>query len=245
MPVHRVAAGRKSRNPPAPRPASGPARWAPRANSARRPNPRSRRRGTGRCRTRRSCRWRSTAPRIARRVGHRRRHPVPRRAALVMVSMVVKVLEATITSVRAGRAPSACRDMRAVHVRDVMQPRPVVIGRQRQRRHGAGPRSEPPMPILTTSVIGPRPPRDRARRGRPSAKSSIRARVSPARRASRRPRRPSPARPSAQRGVQHRPALGLVDLRAREHRLAPRGHIRRLGQREQPAIASASMFVLE
>ena len=33
--------------------------------------------------------------------------------------------------------------------------------------------------------------------------------------------------------MKHRPALGLVDLRAREHRLAPGGHLRATGKLEQ------------
>jgi hypothetical protein len=56
-------------------------------------------------------------------------------AALVMVSMVVKVFEATTISVAPGRAGKRVGDMRAVDIGDEMQSRAVMIGRQRQRRH--------------------------------------------------------------------------------------------------------------
>jgi hypothetical protein len=63
-------------------------------------------------------------------------HPAAPSAALVIVSMVVKVFEATMNQRRFRVEPfSVSCDMRAVDVRDVMRARPVMIGRQRQRRH--------------------------------------------------------------------------------------------------------------
>ena len=54
-----------------------------------------------------------------------------------MVSMVVKVLEAMMNSVVAGSsALQRVVDMRAVDIGDVVRARAVMIGRQRQRRHG-------------------------------------------------------------------------------------------------------------
>ena len=134
-------------------------RWPTRANSARRPNPRTRTCCPDRCRTRprpsalvdRATKCLATAlssPAAARN---------QRRAvwALVMVSWVVKVLEATRKSVVSGSNPlERLGDVGAVHVGDEVHAQVRAC-----RRASApcvtilGPRSEPPMPMLTTSVM--------------------------------------------------------------------------------------------
>ena len=75
--------------------------------------------------------------------------------ALVIVSWVVKVLEATMKSVRSGsRRLQRLGDVRAVDVGDEVRraARPASTGAA-PRSTMTGPRSEPPMPMLTTSVI--------------------------------------------------------------------------------------------
>ncbi len=75
-------------------------------------------------------------------------------AALVMVSCVVKVLEATTNSVRAGSSPARVSARCAPSTLD------TKCGRRSARWNGVsawqtmtGPRSEPPMPRLTMSVM--------------------------------------------------------------------------------------------
>ena len=83
-------------------------------------------------------------------------------AALVIVSMVVKVFEATRNSVRAGSSRrQRVADVGAVDVGDEVEAR-AVLPWARARDAIRGPRSEPPMPILTTSVNLPPAPRDLA-----------------------------------------------------------------------------------
>ena len=75
--------------------------------------------------------------------------------ALVMVSCVVNVLDATMNSVVSGsQRAQRLGDVRAIDVGHEVQ------GADRSRGKGAsasvtitGPRSEPPMPMLTTSVM--------------------------------------------------------------------------------------------
>ena len=135
-------------------------------------------------------------------------------AALAIVSWVVKVLLATMNRVSAGArgaAPRRCR------------------GRRRWRRSAAragwrtarapptaicGPRSQPPMPMLTTWRSG------RARR-RPASAPPRRRRASPRAWPAPRPENGAAPRRRAQGGVQHRAAFGEVDRLAGEHRVAP------------------------
>ena len=94
-------------------------------------------------------------------------------AALVIVSMVVKVLEATITSVRAGSSPRKVSAMSAPSTFDTKCSRGPSWKGASARVAIAGPRSEPPMPMLMTSVIGPPCPVNRPARSA-VAKSHIR-----------------------------------------------------------------------
>ena len=155
-------------------------------------------------------------------------------SALVIVSMVVKVLEATITSVVAGSQPLQ-RVVRYARRRRSRRnaARPVVIGRQRQRRHR---RAKVRAADADIDDIGDRAalPLQRARRarrgeGRHAAQGARALRHHVA--AVDHDRPPSQV---AQRRVQDGAALGLVDLRAaRTSRRACRADARRLGQVHQ------------
>ena len=136
-----------------------------------------------------------------------------RPAALAIVSCVVKVLLATMNSVVCRpQAAQHRRDVVAVDVGDEVQPMPRLAKASSAGTTICGPRSLPPMPMLTTS-------RDAA-----AWRRRARARRRPAsRRAPRAPRRECGAGAArrAQRGVQHRAALGGVDrLRRRTSRRA-------------------------
>ena len=143
--------------------------------------------------------------------------------ALVIVSWVVKVFEETMNSVRDGSSPRSVSAMSAPSTLETKWLRSCGGAKGASARVAmAGPRSEPPMPILMTSVIGwPSAPRTRPSRTS-AAKPSIFSRV------------PIDlghhvvavdqnrlAGEIAQGGVQHGALLGDVDLLAGEHRVAP------------------------
>ena len=131
------------------------------SSSGRRPSPRSRTCSAvsmpnARDLVRRSSRRRRSASRPR----PRRRAPrAPRRGrvrAFVIVSSVVNVFEETTKSVSSGsRSRVASAKSVAVDVRDEAerQVAPRVVARA-PRRPSPGPRSEPPMPMLTTLRIG-------------------------------------------------------------------------------------------
>ena len=107
--------------------ASAAGRSAPRANSARPPSRQSRTPVRARCRRPRCASAEvETAANCAPGSATLRCHPgAARCAALVIVSMVVKVFEATITSVVAGfERRQHVMDMRAIDVRNEMAARP-------------------------------------------------------------------------------------------------------------------------
>ena len=138
----------------------------------------------------------------------RRARPKPRRsrrravAALVMVSIVVKVFEATRNSVRAGsRLGKRVADVGAVDIRDEMSARPIVEGAERAGRHA---RAEVRAADADIDDVGERArrfrrsrPSARRRRSRPCGRAR---RGPPARRSCRRRDRPRPARRAAQHG---------------------------------------------
>ena len=190
----------------------------------------------GRCPSPRSCR----APWRRRRNARRR----TRRAlacsqacavrALVIVSMVVKVFEAMMTSVRCGSSP--CEhvvDVRAVDVRDEVRPRPVVVGRQRQRRHH---RPEVGAADADVDDVGEPAAVGRGDRARAHAVGEGRHPVEHAVDLGHHVLAVDEDRLAgavAQRHVQHRPVLGGVDLRAGEHQVAPLRHAARRGELDQ------------
>ena len=118
---------------------------------------------------------------------------------------------------RLGRRDAAQHrgDVVAVDVGDEVQRR-AADGRTAASAATAicGPRSLPPMPMLTTWRSGRAPPSARARTV--SAKASIASRV-----ACTSSENGAAPRRRAQGGVQHRPAFGEVDRLAGEHRVAP------------------------
>ena len=138
---------------------SGRARWPSRRSSARRPSPRTRTCCPCRCRTPRPSRRSSTPPRSAWRPRSRRR-PSPSSSqsraavALVMVSIVVKVFEATTNSVSAGSRSrtASCRSAPSTLETKRKSMSRCVYGRSASYAI-FGPRSEPPMPMLTTVLI--------------------------------------------------------------------------------------------
>ena len=202
------------------------------ASSGRRPSPRSRTCWRCRCRTPRTSL--GVGGHRHEVLGHRRRRRRGRRAAhsraewaLVIVSRVVKVFERDDEQ-RLGRVEVAggLVEVGAVDVGD--EPHRERRGRRRAaapRRPCAGPRSEPPMPMLTTlrialaGVARPTRPSAPGRRSRPCGRAP-RAPRGPRRR--RRPRSTRVAR-RPQRDVQHGAVLGDVDLLAGEHGVAQLG----------------------
>ena len=79
-----------------------------------------------------------------------------RESALVIVSWVVKVLDATMNSVRSGSSlAQRLGQVRAVDVGDEVRAQALAWRRAASARcrPSPGPRSEPPMPMLTMSVI--------------------------------------------------------------------------------------------
>ena len=106
--------------------------------------------------------------------------------AFVIVSTVVKVFEATTNSVRAGSSPCSVESRCAPSTLETKWTRgPSACGAS-ARHTIRGPRSDPPMPMLTTSAIrSPAWPRQRPERTA-SEKRSIAAspRSTPARNAS-------------------------------------------------------------
>ena len=86
--------------------------------------------------------------------------------ALVIVSCVVKVFDETMNKVRAGSSPRSVSPMSAPSTFETKWLRSCGGAKGASARAAiAGPRSEPPMPMLTTSVIGwPSAPRTRPSR---------------------------------------------------------------------------------
>jgi hypothetical protein len=78
--------------------------------------------------------------------------------ALAMVSAVVKVLEAMTNSVRRGSSRRATSAKCAPSTLETKCVRGPSASAASARAAITGPRSEPPMPILTTSVNGPSGP---------------------------------------------------------------------------------------
>ncbi|CAM5452567.1 hypothetical protein SAVIM40S_00387 [Streptomyces avidinii] len=162
--------------------------------------------------------------------------------ALVMVSMVVKVLEAMMNSVSAG---SRSRTASCRSAPSTLETKRTVRSRSAKARRAsyamAGPRSEPPIPMLTTFLmrlpVKPvhAPDLTRLGEGRHLVEDGVHGgddvlAVDLDDRVGR----------CAQGGVQHRPVLGRVDLLAAEHRLAQLGHAGGLGQlAEQLASVSS------
>ena len=99
-------------------------------------------------------------------------------AALVIVSTVVKVFDETMNKVRDGSSPRKVSPMSAPSTLETKWLRSCGGAKGASARVAiAGPRSEPPMPILMTSVIGwPSAPRTRPSRTS-AAKVSIFSRV--------------------------------------------------------------------
>ena len=101
-----------------------------------------------------------------RRLAERRDDEGARAAALVIVSCVVKVFDDTMNRVRAGSSVGerVADDRRRRHWRRNARAGRSFAKGASARAAMAGPRSEPPMPILTTSVKGS--PRSAAQRAR-------------------------------------------------------------------------------
>ena len=127
-------------------------------------------------------------------------------------------------------------DVRPIHVRDKMHARSVMVGGERQGRHGG---SEIRAADADVDHIGEAPAvegRDLARAhavGEGAHRLQHRGDVAhhvPARNEN------WPARPVAQGRVQHRPALGAVDGLAREHRVALPLHVAGARQRQQGGV---------
>ena len=155
--------------------------------------------------------------------------------ALVIVSSVVKVFDETMNKVRDGSSPRSVSPMSAPSTFETKWLRNCGGAKGASARVAmAGPRSEPPMPILMTSVIGwPSAPRTRPSRTS-AAKLSIFSRV------------PMTsgidvvavdenrlAGEIAQGGVQDGALLGDIDLHAGEHRVAPGFDLGRLGELDE------------
>ncbi len=192
-------------------------------NSARRPSRGSRTRGPGRMpNSPTALRLVESAAKCAPTAASPRAPASQSRAAraLVMVSSVVKVLDATSTSVRAGlssRASSA-------------KAWPSTLDRKRARMRGPaasvsasttmrGPRSEPPMPMLrTVSKLSPVAPRSSPPCTR-RTKSRILSRSAPARREASSTPPGSAARMPASAGGAQRHVHGCAPL-GRVHHVA-------------------------
>ena len=164
----------------------------------------------------------------------RRREPALALAALASVSSVANDFDVTMNSVVAGSSGSSARvrcsgstlATNATSTPDVYGPkrRRVPGGGASAAQTRSGPRSEPPMPRLTTARIG----RPRRADAQPAAdlrrerlhphlrRADVGDDVAPVDEERRVARR-------AQRRVQRRPALGLVDLLAGEKRGDPPG----------------------
>ena len=97
--------------------------------------------------------------------------------AFVIVSIVVKVFEATITSVVSGSSPESTSCACAPSTFEMKCSRGPSAKEAQAIAAITGPRSEPPMPILTTSVMRPPCPVNRPVRTS-SAKACIRPKVS-------------------------------------------------------------------
>ena len=156
-------------------------------------------------------------------------------AALVIVSWVVKVFDETMNKVLAGSRPRNVSPMSAPSTLDTKWLRSNGGENGDNARVAiAGPRSEPPMPILMTSVIGwPRAPRTRPSRTS-AAKWSIFSRVRDDVRhdvvSIDQDRR---AGEIAQCGVQDGAVLGDVDFLSGEHRVTPGLDPARLGELDE------------
>ena len=130
-------------------------------------------------------------------------------------------------------------DMRAIHVGDEMQPRPVMIGRQRQRRHR---RAEIRAADADIDDIGELCAA--GRRDRPRAQPRGESRHALQHVIHRRHDvlsvdEDGPVRTIAQRDMQHGAILGRIDRRTREHGIALAGELGRPGQ-AAAAIASCA-----
>ena len=129
------------------------------ASSGRRPSPRTRTCSPARCRTPapplRWSRWRRSAWRPPLRPSRAPGTTSRAERALAIVSWVVKVFDATMNSVVAGCSdPQRVGEVRAVDVRHEVHARAVVrCTAPAPAVTIAGPRSDPPMPMLTTSVM--------------------------------------------------------------------------------------------
>ncbi len=86
------------------------------------------------------------------------------RRALAIVSSVVKVLDETMTRVRAGSRPATVSAKWAPSTFETKWRRGPSRSGLSARAAMAGPRSEPPMPILTTSANAPPAPEKRPAR---------------------------------------------------------------------------------
>ena len=153
--ARRRASARNDRSRP---PARSAGRSTTTANSGRQPSPRTRTCSPARCRTSRTslslveiatkC-FATAASSLARARNHSRAD-----RALVIVSCVVKVFDATVNSVVAGCSVRSVSARCAPSTFDTKCVRgPSCVYGVSACATIAGPRSEPPMPMLTTSVM--------------------------------------------------------------------------------------------
>jgi hypothetical protein len=159
-------------------------------------------------------------------------------SALVIVSCVVKVLLATTKSVSAGatRASTEARSAPST-LATKWNDRPGCATSARARTAICGPRSLPPMPMLTTWRRRPGP---RRRRACATRLGEGQHRVEDARGRRRRTGRCRAARAAR---VQHRAPLGvLIAARRASRRAAPRRRIRAPGRRGKRSVAASTRF---
>ena len=163
-------------------------------------------------------------------------------SALVIVSMVVKVLEATMTSVVVGSSPFSVSAMSAPSTFETKCTRGPSCHGAKARVAMAGPRSEPPMPMLMTSVILPPCPAKRPSRTW-SANSRMRTWVSRTSGITSRPS--STIAPSRLRSAVCRTARSSVSLMRVPPNMASRRPATGAASSRSSASAAASMLVLD
>ena len=225
--------------------------WQTRASSVRRPNPRIQ--TCWRCRCPKCCNAVCVGGKRGEMFGDvalifgRIQNHARAVCALVIVSCVVNVLEAIRNSVVSGSMTlERFSDVRSVDVRDECTFKPGLAYGLRASVTICGPRSEPPMPILTMSVMAficVAAPRTVAYRVAETAHLSQYAvdirhdivSVDDDR----------PIGPVAQRDMQHRPILGRVDFLSGKHCVTHCRHILLLSQGVSKAIVSVVMRFFE